>query len=169
MKEIVVAISRKELKALGACAESLVLYEEVKKLAGRGNRPLRLVWSPLSYVWFAKKHPSFCGWAIERGLLTQWSLTGANLNGADLYGANLARADLSYAYLSYAYLSGADLTGADLTGAKLLGADLTGALLSGALLSYANLSGADLLGAYYPYGSLPAGWRRGEDGRLVNE
>ncbi|MDH2427499.1 pentapeptide repeat-containing protein [Sphaerisporangium sp. TRM90804] len=109
-------------------------------------------------------------------------LTAAKLVGTELAGADLTRANLSRAVCRDAGLEGADLTdavvaGADLTGARLRGATLLRANLSGAVLSGADLSGIDLTrvkvaglnldGAIVEADPpLPAGWRRGADGRV---
>jgi len=188
MRELVITISLADLEAAGACDSGLAYYREARDAAGRGPRPLRIVWSALAYVWLATSAPGYCDWLVRAGVLPRWdlqgynlsgaNLRGANLSGADLRGADLSGADLSRADLSWANLRGADLSwanlrganlsradlswanlrGADLSGADLSGADLSGADLSGANLSGANLRGADLSGA-----NLSRAYLRGAD------
>lgn len=196
MKHVMVTVSRKELKALGACKEAMALYEETKRLLGT-KKALRLIWSPLSYVWFAKNHPGLCWWAVEKGVFPQLTLNGCDLSGASLVGAelsearlggcNLSGADLSMASLigaridesnlsgtnlsksnlARATLHGSNLSGAKLSRANLYMADLRESNLSGADFSESNLKYADLLDAYYPSGKVPAGWKRTETGHLT--
>ena len=91
-----------------------------------------------------KKH---WGYAVYKGWIPAWSMSGANLRRADLSGADLRRADLWRADLRRADLAGADLRGADLRVANLWRADLRRANLAGANLEGANLRRANLEGA----------------------
>ena len=109
MREIVITISLADLEAAGACDGGLAYYREARDAAGRGARPLRIVWSALAYVWLATSAPGYCDWLVRSGVLPRWDLQGANLYGADLYGANLSGANLSGAYLSGAYRPAGDV------------------------------------------------------------
>jgi pentapeptide repeat protein len=115
---------------------------------------------------------------LNRANLIGADLATAHFGGADLTRANLAIAHLHYANLTAANLTAADLTGADLAIADLTGANLTGANLNRAILTGAILTGADLSGAnlhradltraiWRPDAPVPAGWQRGDTGRLA--
>ena len=82
----------------------------------------------------------FWGWAVEKGLIPSWSMSGAILSGADL--------------------SGADLDGADLSGADLAFADLSQSQLSGTCFRDASLHEARLDGAAWDAGTV---WPEGFD------
>ena len=74
------------------------------------------------------------GWAVWKGLIPAWSLSGTNLIEANLSRADLREANLRRANLSRAYLIGANLSGAYLRRADLSEADLRRANLSGATM-----------------------------------
>jgi uncharacterized protein YjbI with pentapeptide repeats len=172
---VVVTITRRTLRAHGACSDGIKLFEALRLAQGR-RCSVRVTWDLLGQLWLAQAFPSFASWLREHGLTPQVSAPNANLVGANLDGANLVGAYLAGAYLARAYLDGANLVGAYLVGANLVGANLVGAYLAGANLvganlDGANLDGANLDGAYRPsvswgYSDLPDGWERDENGCL---
>ena len=116
------------LQNLNACSEGVVAFQTAY--------PMGIVtWSLDDQL--ALLHTDcrrYLGWAVHRGLLPYWSLSGADLRGADLRGADLSDADLRGANLRDANLREAVLRDADLRGAKLSGADLSDADLRGCRL-----------------------------------
>jgi hypothetical protein len=159
---LTLTITRDDLDRLGACADGLAMFDQLKTgqddvRALRNLKPrraLRLRWGLLEQVWIAVSYPEFAGWLLDVGIVPpvygrRADLYGANLDGANLYGANFTRADLARANLARANLEGANLYGAnlaraDLYGANLARADLESANLEGADLESANLARADL-------------------------
>ncbi len=134
---ITVRITESELRAAHACSEGIEWCKRAELL------DIDIVWTRLHTIWLSVSPArSFASWARGRGLIP-----GANLSDADLRGAVLSDANLSCA----------DLSGANLSGANLSCANLSGAVLSDAVLS----------DAYYPYGTIPAGYTRSATGYLA--
>jgi uncharacterized protein YjbI with pentapeptide repeats len=168
-----ITIRRSDLVLHGACEPGLDWFDAFVKVLEQ-DTDLTVNWDPFAMVMALTNRGAqyWCGWAIEKGIIPSWSLakvdlTGTNLRGANLTDANLSGADLTEADLPRAYLRRANLTGTNLTGTYLTGAYLNDANIVGAKLYGTNFYGADLTGAYYPYGNVPAGWHRQEDGFLV--
>ncbi len=131
--EQILTITRGQLKRLDACREGMRLFNVF--VGGRNKNVLRIIWSPLAQVWFAKNHRDFAGWLYDCGVTPRFSLSSANLRSADLSWANLSAANLRSANLSWANLppipEGADLAGAWRTAedAPVLGWHLRGGRL----------------------------------------
>ena len=166
--EQILTITRGQLKRLDACREGMRLFNYF--VGGRKKNVLRIIWSPLAQLWFAKNHSGFAAWLYDCGVTPRFSLSSANLRSANLSWANLRWADLSWANLRSANLRSADLSWANLRSADLRSADLRAADLRAADLRSADLppnpEGADLAGAWRTVEDAPVlGWHL-RDGRL---
>ena len=100
-------ITRGQLKRLYACREGMRLFNSF--VGGRNKNVLRIIWSPLAQLWFAKNHSGFAAWLYDCGVTPRFSLCSADLRSADLRSANLSSADLRSANLRSANLYSADL------------------------------------------------------------
>ena len=104
-------ITRGQLKRLDACREGMRLFNSF--VGGRNKNVLRIIWSPLAQLWFAKNHSGFAAWLYDCGVTPRFSLCSADLRSADLRSANLRSADLRSADLPFPSIpEGADLAGA---------------------------------------------------------